>query len=78
MDTLIKVVGVVVVGAFTVAGLSILMAFPTMWMVNYVFTPGVIFSLFGISQLTVVKAWGLNFICGTLFKSTYSQSKDKE
>ena len=74
MDKFLKAVGAVVVVFFTVVGISILMAYPTKWVVNYLFTSGTIMSLFGIAQLTVWKALWLNFICGTLFKASSSSS----
>lgn len=77
MEALVKSVGIVVVFVGIVCGYSILFAYPTMWVVNYLFTPNTIISLFGIAQLTLWKALWLNFICGVLFKgSNSSSSKD--
>lgn len=76
-DFIAKLVGVLIgIIGFVgfVVGLSLLFAFPTKWIANYLFTPGVLYSLFGITSLTVWKAWALNAICGTLFKSTTTKN----
>ena len=78
MDTFLKAVSAVVVVTVTYAGLAVLMAYPTKWLVNYLFTPSTLMSLFGIAQLTLWKALWLDFLCATLFKgSSSSSSKSK-
>ncbi len=60
----------------TVLGLffvSFLLAYPTKWAANYLLSPGFIFSVFGAYQLTVWKAWALNFITTSLFKASVSK-----
>lgn len=70
MDKLLTALGAFVLAVFIVAGLSLLMAYPTMWIVNYLFTSSVISSLFGVAQLTFWKALWLNYITAALFKGT--------
>lgn len=55
------------VAAFTILGF--LFAFPTMWLVNYLFSASFLQYVFGISSLSVMKAWALNVVAGLLFKS---------
>ena len=61
-------IGVLVVGL--IVGLSLLLAFPTMWLVNYLIAPSALTAVFGISALTFWKAFWLNFLAGILFKSS--------
>jgi hypothetical protein len=50
-------------------GFGFLFAYPTMWLVNYLFTNSLLLSVFGIAKLTVFKAWALNILCGSLVRS---------
>jgi hypothetical protein len=56
MDKFFKVVGVPVVAIGGICLIAVLMAYPTKWVVNYLFTPSVLMNLFGIPQLTATKA----------------------
>lgn len=60
-----------------VIGFSLLLAYPTMWVVNYLFAATTLKAIFGISQLTFWKAFWLNFICGTLFKRSSTTTASK-
>ena len=70
METILKAVGAAVLVIGVIIGLCFLSAYPTMWLMNYTFTPTVLTSLFGISALTFWKAFWLNFLCCILFKGT--------
>lgn len=70
-----KFIGLVVIGFVLVTGLSLLFAFPTMWLVNYLFTPNVILAIFGVTALTFWKAYWLSVLCSMLFKSVGASSK---
>lgn len=80
MDGGAKVVAAIV-GAFLVVafvvGLSFLLAYPTMWLVNYLFAPTFMTLVFGAAKLTVLKAWALNFVAGILLKSSSTSSSSK-
>lgn len=54
--------------------LSFLFAYPTFWLVTYLFTTPVITFLFG--TFTVYKAWALNLLTSFLFKSYHTTTKD--
>ena len=80
MDGAAKVIAVVVGALLMVAfvlGLSFLFAYPTMWLVNYLFAPTFMTFVFGAAKLTVVKAWALNVVAGTLVKSSSTSSSSK-
>jgi hypothetical protein len=51
---------------------GLLLAWPVMFLVNYLFTPAVILAVFGTAQLSFIKAYGLLVLCGILFKSESS------
>jgi len=69
--------GAFILGIAAIVGLSALFALPVLWLANYVFTPAVLYTLFGVGHLGFLKAWGLNVLCGFIFKST-SVVKTKE
>jgi hypothetical protein len=54
----------------TLIGISLIMAVPTMLLWDWLMP-----ELFGLKTVTLFQAWGLNFLCGMLFKSHTSVSK---
>jgi hypothetical protein len=59
-------------------GLGLLFAFPVKWLINYLFTKALIASVFGTPQVSVWQAFGLNILCGFLFKSSsYNTNKSE-
>lgn len=75
MDKFIAAVGTAVVITFMLAGLSLLMAFPTKWAVNYLFNPTLLATIFTTGHLNVWHAWALNFVATTLVKSQLTGAK---
>lgn len=63
------IVGAFVVGMILIVTLSALLAFPVMWLWNYVIP-----DLFKVPELTFWKSWALMVLCGFLFKSTGTNS----
>ena len=65
------------VGAFFAAALiiSVIVAAPTMLLINWLFTPSFLLVVFGVSKLGFLKTWALMFICTVLLKSAPNQSK---
>ena len=51
-------------------GFSLIMALPTMWLWDWLMP-----ELFGLKEITLLQAWGVNFLSGMLFKSHTSSSK---
>lgn len=47
--------------------LTFIFAFPVMWLWNWLMPV-----IFGLPTITLAQAWGLNTLCGFLFKSTSS------
>ena len=55
-----------------VAGLSVLMAFPSKWLINYLFTSQLLLFVFGVSKVTVWQALAVNLLTGGIFRGTSS------
>ena len=68
MEKLTKAVGATVLIFAALFGWSILMAFPTKWMVNYLLSPNAVHSLFGVSELGMWQGFILNMLTGFLFR----------
>jgi hypothetical protein len=77
MDKVLTAVGAFVLVFVLAAGIALLMAYPTMWIVNYLFTSSVISGLFGVAQLTFWKALWLNYITVVFFKGTATVKSSK-
>ena len=70
MDAFVKGFGAVILILMLLVFISLLMAYPTMWLVNALFAHSVITALFGVPTLSLGKALMLNILCGFLFKSS--------
>lgn len=66
-----KILYVVIAAVLSTAILSLLFAFPLMWLWNWLMP-----TIFELTEITFWQALGLMFLSGMLFKSTYSNSKD--
>lgn len=64
----VALVAFVFVIAF-IAGVSFLLAYPIMWLINYIFAPAVLTFVFGTPTIGVLKTWALTFVTGSLFKA---------
>lgn len=64
---------IVLGGAFA---LAMLMAYPTMWVVNYLFTAQLLIFVFGVAKIGFWQAFILNTFFSLAFgRQTYSSSK---
>lgn len=75
MEKVFTVIGATVVVLLLVVGLSLLMAWPVMAIINYLFAPQALIWLFGSAHVTFWKSFFLGLLCGILFKSTSSSNK---
>lgn len=64
-----EAVGGCVTAIVIVATLALIMAFPTLWLWNWLMP-----SIFGLSTITFWQALGLNFLSSILFKSHTTNS----
>jgi len=72
MTKFLTVVGGIVVVVLVVAGLAALGAYPTKWNMNYLFNPELLSRVFTVSRFDFWHAFCLNYIAGTLIKSSHS------
>lgn len=54
-------------------GLAFLNCIPTYFLWNWLMP-----EIFGLKTISLFQAWGLNFLCGMLFKSSIRDNKVKE
>jgi hypothetical protein len=67
------IIGVLgILAALVVIGL--LLTYPLMWAINYVFTTSVLLAVFGVPQITFWKTFLLSFVTGWLFKGNSTSS----
>ena len=71
MDRLIGAVGVVVMA---IAGL-VFLSFLLSWPVYMLWNGCLVGAIDGIKEVTWMQAWGLNCLCGILFKKTVEVNK---
>ncbi len=57
-----------VLAVATLVAISLIMALPTMLLWDWLMP-----ELFGLKEITLFQAWGVNFLCGMLFKSHNSK-----
>jgi hypothetical protein len=60
--------GLVFIAIATVILLSLIGAYPTKWLINYLVTPAFLTYVFGVAKFTAWRAFWLNYLCATLFK----------
>ena len=65
-----KYVSAFFIAILLVGLVSVLMAFPTMWLWNWIMP-----AICGFGKLSVWKALGLNFLCGILFKNVSNSQR---
>jgi len=80
MKSVVAGVGAVFFFAVTFSALIVLGAYPTKWLVNYLFTPSILLSVLGTAKIGFWQAAGLNFLTGSVSKgieaaSTISKKK---
>ena len=65
MEVFLKVVGSVAV----LFGIALFLAVPTMLLWDWLMP-----TLFGLKNITLLQAWGINFLSGILFKNSTSST----
>lgn len=72
MEKIIATVGSIVLVCLIVIGVAIVMAIPTYFLWNWLMP-----LLFNLPAITLVQAWGINFLAAILFKSNSTSSKSE-
>jgi hypothetical protein len=70
METVVKVVGIAVVGIAVIVVLGLILSLPVMWLWNVC----LVAAIPGIKEIGWLQAWGIMILCGLLFKNTSSSS----
>jgi hypothetical protein len=65
-----QVIAAFVLAVATLVAISLIMALPTMWLWDWLMP-----ELFGLKEITLFQAWGVNFLSGMLFKNHTSTGK---
>lgn len=69
MELVLKIIGAFVLAFLIVFIAAVIFAYPLMWMINYIFSPEAIASVFGTPQISFWKSFWLQFFFYVAFKS---------
>lgn len=72
MEAISKIIGAVVLIIGTVLLIAVLLAFPVMWLWNWLMP-----LIFGLTKITLLQALGLNILSGILIRSSSSSNSNK-
>lgn len=75
MEKVFIAIGAITLLVVLMVGIGALLAFPVMWLVNGLFTSTVILTVFGVTKVGFLQAWGVLILSGLLLKSTNTSSK---
>jgi len=70
MNTLLSIVGAILMLVATVVFFGLLMSLPVMLLWNYCLVGAVV----GVNAIGWLQAWGIMILCGFLFKASISKS----
>ena len=70
-------VGIGVLFFIALAIVIVIITWPVMWLINWLFLPSVLLALFGVAKISFWQTWALMFICSALFKSAPGVSSSK-
>jgi len=73
MEKIAVFLGAVLLGLVLIIVGSLLLAFPTMWLWDYLMP-----TLFKLKEITIYQAIALNVLSGILFKSSSNKSESKK
>lgn len=77
MEKIIGFIGIFIIAVALGLGLALLLTYPTLWIVNYLFTAQLLTFVFGAAKITFWQAFWLDAFFSIAFKSgSYSKSKD--
>lgn len=72
METLFKIVGLLIAAVAVIVFFGLLFSLPVMWLWNIALVPAIP----GVAKIGWLQAWGILILCGLLFKPSYSSSKE--
>lgn len=71
MDNFLTALGIFIVGISIAVFIGFIMAFPVMWLWNWLMP-----MIFNLPEITVLQAWGLSCLSAFLIKSTNINKND--
>jgi hypothetical protein len=74
MDDVFKGIGEIVFLLFVMFFAGLIFAFPTKWLINYLFTPSVLRTVLGVAQITFWRSYALTMLSGFLVKGVNTAS----
>jgi len=72
METLFKIVGLLIAAVAVIVFFGLLFSLPVMWLWNAC----LVAAIPGIKEIGWLQAWGIMILCGLLFKPSISHNKD--
>ena len=72
METLFKIVGLLIAAVAVIVFFGLLFSLPVMWLWNAALVPAIP----GLVQIGWLQAWGILVLCGLLFKPSISNNKE--
>jgi len=72
METLFKIVGLLIAAVTVIVFFGLLFSLPVMWLWNAC----LVAAIPGIKEIGWLQAWGIMILCGLLFKPSISHNKD--
>jgi len=72
METLFKIVGLLIAAVAVIVFFGLLFSLPVMWLWNIALVPAIP----GLVQIGWLQAWGILILCGLLFKPSISNNKE--
>ena len=75
MEKFLALVAVVLGFTALLVGLGALMAIPTMYILNYLFSSAFLTLVFGVAKVGFWRSWVFNIFCGLFLKNYASSSK---
>ena len=70
MKSVSQVVGAVVLGLLAVAGIAFVFTYPFVLLMNYLFAPSFLLSVFGVAKIGFWRTFLLSIFTAFFFKST--------
>ena len=72
METLFKIVGLLIAAVAVIVFFGLLFSLPVMWLWNAALVPAIP----GVVKIGWLQAWGILILCGLLFKPSVSNNKE--
>lgn len=72
METVVKILGLLIAAVAVIVFFGLLFSLPVMWLWNAALVPAIP----GLVQIGWLQAWGILILCGLLFKPSIANNKE--